>query len=698
MADRFWVGGTGNWSDTNHWSTSDGGTTGASVPTSADNAKFTNNSAAGTFTVTIDTAGSCLDFDASGITNAARKMTFGLTTAQSNFQVFGSWSNPTSTFYARTGVSTDITFAATSSGKTITANGVSFACNITFNGVGGVWTLGSAYSTGAARTDITNGTFDTSAASNYSVSTGRISLSNSSVLNFNASAIATNLAGAVIAFVSTAMFNCGTSTLTISTNGAATFDGGGAAFNNVVVTLTAPGTLTINSVTTFANFTLTSPAATGIINLILAAAQTITGTLTLGVSNTAIRRLFLSSSVMGTTRTITTAAVAAIADVDFRDISAAGVAGTWSGTRLGDCGGNSNITTTAPKTVYWNLAGSNNWSATGWATTNNGAPAINNFPLAQDTATFTEAGAITSVTFDATWNVGTVQMADGISNRTTAFTLAFGGLIPAIYGSVTLFSNLTMPTTGTFQFSGRGTQLITSASKTFNNAVNINGPGGVFKFVDAYTQGAALTTTLTNGTLDGNGQTVTLVNFALGVGTKTLTIGSTTWTVSGSGTAWSANTNVAGLTVSAATGKISMTSASAKTFAGGAKSWPVLEQAGTGNLTITQANTFVDILWAAVGSILFPASTTTTLSTPTLANNSGGTATISSSTGGTRATLSAASGTVSVTNTSITDSSAAGGTRWQAYLTNGNTNGGNNLGWFFTEASRTGLLLVGVGR
>ena len=71
-------------------------------------------------------------------------------------------------------------------------------------------------------------------------------------------------------------------------------------------------------------------------------------------------------------------------------VAAGSVATPWTGTRLGDGLNNNNITFDAPKTVYWNLAGTQNWSATGWATTNNGAPAANNFPLPQDTATFTE--------------------------------------------------------------------------------------------------------------------------------------------------------------------------------------------------------------------------------------------------------------------------------------------------------------------
>jgi hypothetical protein len=48
MASRYWVGGTGNWSDnTNHWSSSTGGSPGASKPTISDNVFFDVHSFSG---------------------------------------------------------------------------------------------------------------------------------------------------------------------------------------------------------------------------------------------------------------------------------------------------------------------------------------------------------------------------------------------------------------------------------------------------------------------------------------------------------------------------------------------------------------------------------------------------------------------------------------------------------------------------
>lgn len=56
MATRFWVGGTGTWnaSNTDNWSATSGGATGASVPTSSDTVTFDASSGGGVVTVATD--------------------------------------------------------------------------------------------------------------------------------------------------------------------------------------------------------------------------------------------------------------------------------------------------------------------------------------------------------------------------------------------------------------------------------------------------------------------------------------------------------------------------------------------------------------------------------------------------------------------------------------------------------------------
>ncbi len=53
MANRYWVGGSGTWSDTARWSTSSGGAGGASVPGNSDYAIIDSNSGTPGFTITV---------------------------------------------------------------------------------------------------------------------------------------------------------------------------------------------------------------------------------------------------------------------------------------------------------------------------------------------------------------------------------------------------------------------------------------------------------------------------------------------------------------------------------------------------------------------------------------------------------------------------------------------------------------------
>ena len=61
MANRYWVGGAGNWNQTSHWSDTTGGLPNFSVPGAGDVVYFDSNS--GTGTVIINVAASCLNLN-----------------------------------------------------------------------------------------------------------------------------------------------------------------------------------------------------------------------------------------------------------------------------------------------------------------------------------------------------------------------------------------------------------------------------------------------------------------------------------------------------------------------------------------------------------------------------------------------------------------------------------------------------------
>jgi len=527
MADRYWVGGTGTWDGTStaNWSASSGGASGASVPTAADNVFFDAGSdAGGIFTVTMATTPRlCNDFTASGL-----DFTMTLAGTSIGLTVSGSLEFPATNF-TRTYTGTT-TFNATTTGKTITTNGVAFGAAVTLNGVGGEWTLGSAFSCGTNTLTLTNGTFDTS-VSNYAVTASTFSSSNSNTrtINLNASTITLSAgAGAWNIGTSTnATLNAGTSTITLSSNGPG-FSGGGLTYYNVSFTGTPSTALikTIDGTNTFNNLTFSTTVGAGLNNITIGANQTINGTLTINGRN-GNERQFVRSNTLGTSRTLTCAAIASTTDVDFRDITIAGAHGTLSGTRLGDCGGNSNITFVAGTSKYWNLAAGGNWNANGWATSSGGGVATTNYPLPQDTAIIENTGltAGNTITINGAWNIGTLDS----STRTNAMTLASSTFSPTFYGNFTYGSGVTPTGTGTYTFSNRSTKTLNSGGKTFPQNVTIDAPsGGIQLLTNNLTVDTADTTTLTNGTLDLNNLTLSTGLFSSSnSNTRTIAFGTT---------------------------------------------------------------------------------------------------------------------------------------------------------------------------
>lgn len=150
MADRFWVAGTGNYSDnTNHWAATSGGSPGATLPSTSDNVFFDSASAAASYVVTMD-AGTKACADITITAPATGNMTLAGSTAMT---VAGSL-----TFYAGlvltyTGV---ITFSATSGTKILTTAGVVLSSNLIFDGVGGQFKFGDFVTT-TGTTTLTNG-------------------------------------------------------------------------------------------------------------------------------------------------------------------------------------------------------------------------------------------------------------------------------------------------------------------------------------------------------------------------------------------------------------------------------------------------------------------------------------------------------------------------------------------------------------
>ena len=499
MADRYWVGGTAAWDTTSTavWSATSGGASGASVPTAADNVIFDS---ATVYTVTLTGALTCLSF-----TVSAGTVTF---TSTGTLAVSGSFLIIPGTVWSATGL---ITFNSTTTGNTITTNSVSMAASIALSGVGGAWGLGSAH-TSTGNITILDGSFSTN---NFSVTITSFignTVSTPRVVNLGSSTFTANgfLLNASITL------DAGTSSI-IFPNPNVNFSGGSKTFNNVSFTSTAGVSRAISGSNTFNNLTFSSSAAVRETLVTFSGDTVVTGTLTLGTSANPAIRAVVRSSIPGTTRTFTVASVAALSEVDFRDIAVSGASAPWSGTRLGDCGGNSGITFDAGVTKYWSLAAGGNWSATAWALTSGGVPSAANFPLPQDTVVIDDLGLIlgATITINSSWQIGTLDA----SGRTLAATLTFTGTA-SLYGNFTLSTAVTPAGTGVFTVSGRGTQTITPAGRTFTNPWTLQSANGVIAFAGAVT--STSTITMSQGTIRFlAGSTNTATTFAIAGGAAT---------------------------------------------------------------------------------------------------------------------------------------------------------------------------------
>lgn len=581
MANRYWVGGAGTWdaTTTTNWSASSGGAGGASAPTSSDSVIFDTLSNATAYTVTLGTNAVCLDM------TVGKPLAGNVTMSLSATAVINCYGSLTlaATGITWTGTSgSKLFFLATSTGKTITSNGVNLGSTyLTLNGVGGGWSLGSAFLSGGTFA-ITTGTFDTA---NYNLTiynflanagTKTISLGSSTV-TITAAPFGTEW----LMTSATTTFNCGTSLITF-TNRIYGFNSGGQTYNNISF-LTAQNVSTGVSGGAFIcnNLTFRKYSALGLGLFVIYNNITVNGTFTIQSGNTDnTYRCMLASDTIGTPRTITAAATAFGNGADFRDITAAGTASPFNLSSVGggDCGGNTNITFPTTKTVYWVSPASANWSGAVWSTTSgNTGGGTTAFPLAQDSIVIDNAGLTTgnTITLDSPFSIGSLSFA----NRSNAATFATGSQAPSFYGDYTLSSAITTSGTGVLTFAKQsGIATIKSAGVTLTTSITVNAPLGTVRIDGNLTLGSTLTFTLTSGTLDltnngaGNYVLSTGVFSSSNSNTRAITFGAGNITLTGSNTTiWATSTDTNLTVTGAATVNASYSGATGtRTFLNGA--------------------------------------------------------------------------------------------------------------------------------
>ncbi len=585
----YWRGGTGVWSPTNttNWSLVSGDIVGgASPPTSVDDVIFNSDSNATAYTVTSITAlARCNSLSFAG--PASGNVTW---EGSSDLAIHNSLTLPV-TGLTRT-YSGTLSLTGTGAGKTIITNGVTLA-GVTINGLGAIWGLGSNLTvSGAYNLTIINGTFNTN---NYAYTGLSLLSTNNNERNINLGSSIVTLSGSLTLTGSNLIVNAGTSQIDLSSLSPTISLLAGQPLYNVSCVNATLSTATITNLNCN-NLTFASRTSVGIGLINLVTNITVNGTLTIPAPTTlGASRYFVLSNTLGVTRTITAAAVS-LTDVDIRDITGTGAA-SWTGTRLGDCGGNTGITFPAPKTVYWNYGATAGINQNGWATTPTGIPAVTNFPLAQDTAVFTDNNppSDSTVLTNYVYNLGTITFADPSNPRTLNLSFYVSDPINC-YGDLTYSSAIT-PQLCIPDFLGRNkTQTFTSAGRTFTQAYTQKTIGGGVVFADAFSTTSQCT--LTNGSLSTN-YNFTCSHFSSSNNNiRSLNLGSGTFSLTGTGGVWNiVSTPHTNFTLTPGTSKISLTdtSTTARTFTGGGLTYNNLEiggATGISTLTIQGSNTF----------------------------------------------------------------------------------------------------------
>lgn len=674
---RYWVGGTGNWSDdTNHWATTSGGLPSAgNLPTSSDDVIFDTLSHTTNYTVTVNSSQVCRDLTMGApLTN---KVTWA---GSSALAIWGSVNLSGGTAGITRSYTGTITFSATSS-KTLTFNGITMNSTTVFDGVSGTWTNQDAWNNSSKRITLTNGTWD---MNGKTISFNDMSSSNSNVRVITMGAATVNLSGAGgkvwnCATSTNLTINAGTSTINMS-GLASQFSGGAKTY--YTVNFTGGGYKVITQSNTFTNLNVTGTAAVQN-SLSIPATQTITTLLTLA-GNSQVYRLFVKSSTFGTSRTFTAASVS-LTNVDFQDITAAGAAAPFSGTSLGDCTHNSNITFTGAVTRYW-VGNGGGWTNTArWSTSSGGASGAS-MPLAQDTVIF-DSNSITSgsqtVTADPQ-SLGKSISFSALGANVPTFAAAAATTENWIFDSLTLKSGMTMSGTGNLYFCNRSlSSTLTTAAVTITTFLNINCVSGTVTLQDNMT----LTTSgmqINFGTFDANNKDVTQPSFNCDNGnTRTLNMGTGTWTINGTGLCFTF-ANTTGLTLNPSTSTIKFTdaSSSSKTFNTGGATFANLwfTGAGTGAMIFQGSPTFTNFkVDTQPKTVQFTNGITVTIASFTCTGTAGNLITLQPVSGSW--TIRSSSAYISGDYLSISGSTATGGATF--YAGANSTNGGSNTNWQF---------------
>lgn len=685
--------GGGNWTVGGTW-------VGGVAPTAADDALLSNLS--GNVTINSGALARSVDCTAgTGYTgvlthNSAVNMQIGDGTAGASSIALKFSAGMT---YTKLSTTTSAFTFISSSGtqQTVTTAGKTMG-NVIFNNATGSWQLQDTF-TSAATFTLTAGTLDTN---NQAVNVSSCSNTASGVrtLTLGSTIITMTSSGTAAAWGTgtnlTMTANTGTLVLT-GTAALGNFPTGATTnYNGMSIQFTGSGIQAFAGNCTMANLTRTGTTSVSD-GLTFANATTFTGNIVFN-GNSSGQRLLISSDTRGTARILTVTGTYSGSNWDLSDITkAGGGSGDLSAlSSVGNGDGNTGFTFPTAANRYAVVAGNYSSTAT-WSSTSGGAGG-STVPVLQDNVFFDASSAAGTYTFDEPRVAGF-----DATNFTRTMTASVG---PNIYGSMTLGAGMTKTSGGvTWTIYKRGTTSITSSAIDFADALTWDTLSTNACTLNDTFSATNKALTQTSGTLTTTGINVTAASFtSSNSNTRALTLGTATWTLSGTGTVWNFTTTI-GLTFSGAnaTVVITDTSASAKGYtAGGTISRLTYPASTSGAVSIAVTCTLTDITVSGTGTAIlkFPSLGTVTLTGGAGSLPSGTSAShlqFQATAAGTRCSISSAT-TLTPSYVDLKDQNGAG-----AGIPHIATNGIdvlNNANWNFvtTSSGSPNLLLMGVGQ
>jgi hypothetical protein len=345
---------------------------------------------------------------------------------------------------------------------------------------------------------------------------------------------------------------------------------------------------------------------------------------------------------------------------------------------------------------FW-VGGTDDWDSTSgskWSATSGGSGGA------------ARPGSSDVAIFDANSGSGTVTKTTNTSIQGlnfSGFTGTFAGssnISLSGTGDLTMGSGMTNSYTGNLTLAGTSAvHNITTNGITLAGTLTINGSSSTNTLQDNLTMTNGLS--VTRGTFDANDNDISVSWFNANSSlTKTLIMGSGTWTISGGGTTlWIVGTTGTTITPETSTIKLTGLLTANRNFTGGGFTYNNIWNATTGAfaVAITDSNTFNDFKINAARIQRFNASTTTTVTTFDAIGTSGNEITIESSSGTNHSLVKSGGGTIDVEYCTISNSDASPVSTWLAPTNLGNTDdGGGNTGWVFTANNLNNSAMMGM--